>query len=302
MVDPIDNPCEFPDPEPCGVNPAFTFTRYPCDFDDPRPADTRGLPVTIDLQTPVRGEVVNRQRESILAIEAELGIQPSGTYTTVRARLDALEALLCSIWNRLQDTGSPIDIQLNGTTVLENAEIFNFSGDVSITTNNKTATIEIIGGGSDGYFPIHEAIPVTSNGQTNFALSQNATDNTLLFFLGGIKQEIGDYTVNGSTVTWSGQIILTTDVVEVLYWVPSGNSGGGSGGLANFTQEVFTASPAQTNFGLSDTPQSQLTTELFIDGINQTVGVDYILSGSTVIYGGTPALTGGEDVVVKYFY
>jgi hypothetical protein len=79
----------------CTPNPLFIYTRYPCDYDDPRPAiDTKGLPITVDLQTPVKGEVVNRQRESILAVEEELGIKPSGTYTTVRARLDALESLI----------------------------------------------------------------------------------------------------------------------------------------------------------------------------------------------------------------
>src|SRR5271157_3301101 len=117
MVNPI-NPCEIGIIAPCGVNPSFTYTRFPCDFDDPRPTDTRGLPVIVDLQTPVKAEVVNRHRESILAIENELGIQPSGVYTTVRDRLDSLESYLCGLWVALSEKSSPVNILLNGISVV----------------------------------------------------------------------------------------------------------------------------------------------------------------------------------------
>jgi|SRR5690606_19921501 len=266
MVTPINNPCDLGTPEPCGVNPAFKYTRYPCDFDDPRPTDTRGLPLIVDLQTPVKAEVANRHRESILALEAELGIQPSGSYTTVRNRLDVLENFLCTLYN---------------------------SGGIGGG-----------GGGTGGYEPVHEALTVSSNGQVNFTLSQEPTIDVLLFWIGGIKQAIGEYTLTDDQVTWTGSTVLqTTDIVEVLYFVGPGTGGGdGGGGLANFTQQVFTAVAAQTNFVVSNPPQSLETTQLYIDGISQTVGTDYSVFGSTVIYAGSPALTGGEEVVVKYFF
>lgn len=43
---------------------------------------------------PVTGAIGERLRESILAIEAELGTKPSGPYSTVRARLDTLEGIV----------------------------------------------------------------------------------------------------------------------------------------------------------------------------------------------------------------
>jgi len=49
------------------------------------------LPKLIDDVTPIDADSINRLRDTIIAIEAELGVKPSGTYTTVRARLDALE-------------------------------------------------------------------------------------------------------------------------------------------------------------------------------------------------------------------
>lgn len=190
MVSPIDNPCDLGTPEPCGVNPAFQYTRYPCDFDDPRSTDSRGLPTIVDLQTPVRAEVVNRHRESILALEIELGIQPSGAYTTVRDRLDVLENFLCTLYN---------------------------SGGIGG------------GGGIGGYEPVHEALTVSSNGQTVFTLSQVPDIGPVLLWIGGVKQAITEYTVLGNQLTWvEGTTILTTDIVEVLYFIGT-DTGGGDG-------------------------------------------------------------------------
>lgn len=301
MVTPILNPCDFEAPTPCTENPSFTYTRYPCDFDDPRTGNTRGLPLIVDLQTPVRAEVVNRQREAILAIESELGIQPSGTFATVRARLDTYDALLCSIWNTILTSGNPIDIQENGVSIVNPVISINFLGNVSVEADGTRANVTVFGG--DGYQPIHEALAVTTPGQTVFALSQSAWNNDILLFIEGIKQEIGDYTVNSNQFTWNGtQSLYTTDIIEVLYFT---RSGGGviAESMDTYTvmnQDIFTATASQTIFSLSAAPINQSSTELFIAGVSRTVGVDYTLSGSTVTYIGSPSLSGGEIVVIKY--
>jgi len=64
------------------------------------------LPPTVDNVTPVKGEVVNRLRDAIIAIESELGVLPSGTYGTVRARLDAMEALLSWLIKKVTGGGT----------------------------------------------------------------------------------------------------------------------------------------------------------------------------------------------------
>lgn len=71
------------------------YTKYPSQIDS-----SNELPLTVDNVTPIRAEVPNRLREAILAIEAELGIDPSREYATVRARIDAIEQALLEI-----DTG-----------------------------------------------------------------------------------------------------------------------------------------------------------------------------------------------------
>lgn len=50
------------------------------------------LPLLVDLVSPVRANDVNRLRNAVVAVETELGINPSGSYGSLRARLDALAA------------------------------------------------------------------------------------------------------------------------------------------------------------------------------------------------------------------
>lgn len=61
-------------------------TTYPAQIDT-----TVSLPTVVDNQTPIQGITVNRLRDAILAVEAELGVKPSATYGTVRARLDFIQ-------------------------------------------------------------------------------------------------------------------------------------------------------------------------------------------------------------------
>lgn len=118
----------------------MTYTSYPNAIDS-----TTQLPLTIDNATPVRAEVVNRQRSAIIAIESELGVQPSGTYTTVRARLDALTELIA--------TGSGLSQVLDeGVVVRNNVRSINFTGSaVTVTPSITDGRVEVsISGGAGG--------------------------------------------------------------------------------------------------------------------------------------------------------
>lgn len=50
------------------------------------------LPLVYDLVSPIRADDVNRLRNAVVAVETELGVNPSSTHGTVRTRLDALES------------------------------------------------------------------------------------------------------------------------------------------------------------------------------------------------------------------
>lgn len=68
------------------------MSKYPAQIDN----DT-SLPKVVDNLSPAKGDSVNRLRAAIIAIENELGVKPSGVYSTVRARLDALEGTVNGI-------------------------------------------------------------------------------------------------------------------------------------------------------------------------------------------------------------
>jgi hypothetical protein len=73
-------------------------SRYPVQIDT--------LPTVVDNVTPIRGSVVNDIRNAVLAVESELGIKPSATYGTVRARLDLLEKTTNGITGLNEKNGS----------------------------------------------------------------------------------------------------------------------------------------------------------------------------------------------------
>jgi hypothetical protein len=64
-------------------------TLYPSNIDNPT-----SLPIATDTVTPVAAASVNNLRATILALENTLGVDPAGIYTTVRYRLDSLEAAI----------------------------------------------------------------------------------------------------------------------------------------------------------------------------------------------------------------
>lgn len=68
------------------------MTKYPAQIDN-----IVTLPLVADNLSAVTGETVNRLRNAIIAVEAELGVKPSGVYTTVRGRLDALDQAIANL-------------------------------------------------------------------------------------------------------------------------------------------------------------------------------------------------------------
>lgn len=107
------------------------MTNYPAQIDN-----DASLPRVVDLQTPIYGDTVNRLRDTIIAIEGELGPQPAGIYSSVRFRLDHIETLITqqvvTIAGDLGGTASfPLVIGLQGRPLSSQAPTF----DQSITWN-----------------------------------------------------------------------------------------------------------------------------------------------------------------------
>lgn len=60
--------------------------KYPAQLDN-----SSNLPTVTDGYSVVAANLINAIRDAVVAIEAELGIKPSGSNTTVKARLNNLD-------------------------------------------------------------------------------------------------------------------------------------------------------------------------------------------------------------------
>jgi hypothetical protein len=73
------------------------------------------LPYVVDNVTPIGADLLNNLRDAIVAVEAELGVKPSGIYANVRSRLNALEL---NITNLIAGGGAVFGGDLLSTTPL----------------------------------------------------------------------------------------------------------------------------------------------------------------------------------------
>ncbi len=202
-------------------------TKYPLQIDG-----NSELPTTYDNITQVKGEVPNLLRGAIIAIESQLGQVPAGTFSTVRARLDALEGLLNALIANSNIQGNfAMEVRHDGTQVIKAANILDIVGGQVNVPGPGIAQIVITAGG--GGTPEQELSTVLTNGQTSFTLTNEPLDSTtVMMFVNGFKQIYGiDYTGSGQTITWlnTDYTLETTDKVEFWYLVGAGGGGGGGG-------------------------------------------------------------------------
>lgn len=175
---------------PCATKPGFVYTVYPC------AVDNSTIPIAIDEKTPVDAEIANRLREGILSTQYELGLNPSGTYTTVRARLDALEDLIASI---IGGGGAAIIVKENGTVIVPAATSIDFIGATVTSGGGGSAIITVTGGSS---------LTAPTLLQNGFAAIASGGDLT---YVGGSPGQVLAW--NGSS--WVGQAVTGTLFTEV---------------------------------------------------------------------------------------
>lgn len=214
--------------------PGKNYTEYPVHIDN-----TSSLPLAVDGVTGVKAESVNRLNEAIVAIETELGEKPSSTYGTVKARLDAIEA-------GGGGGGGSISVSEGGSVVDYAVSNIDFHGGVEVTSvSSGHVKVDVSGILAE---QVQESFAVT-NGQTVFTLSDTPLDGTaVLLFINGSKQQYSsNYTVSGTTLTWTNSFsLVVADKVEVWYIVNASMSGGGTASAAPSRIKVFRNTSTQT--------------------------------------------------------
>jgi hypothetical protein len=261
----------------------------------PAQIDTSYLPVVVDNSTTINGTILNKLRDSILSIELELGIKPSSTFGSVRARLDNIENILNNIGpsNSVKlggDLGgtnnTPIVIGIQGRSVSAAApalnQVLSWNG-VAWIPSTVTSVITV---------GKQEKIPVTVNGQTSFTLSQTPTNAaSVIMFVNGVKQTYGvEFTVVNTTVTWSGFSLVTSDSVEFWY-ITNGSS---------IQESIPVLVNGQTSFTLAATPDNGTSVMMFVNGLKQTYLTNFFVSGNLVTWLNTFTLATTD--LVEFWY
>lgn len=120
-------------------------TQYPNNIDD-----TISIPVLKDNIDEVDADKINTLRAALLAVQNEMGINPSGISTTVSNRLTGIDILINSLYGNSGVSDGYISVQSGGATVgLGHFTTLNFSGPgVSVSdSGSRRALITITGGG-----------------------------------------------------------------------------------------------------------------------------------------------------------
>lgn len=182
------------------------FSKYPNEIDT-----TTELPKATDNVTPVKAEHVNRPRDAIIQIQKELGIKPSGTYSSVSDRLDVLEA-------GSGGGGAAIEIQDDLVTVTTAAKKINFGSRLDVV-NNGDGSVTI-----DGYRPginvLNNNIAVVTsatglNFNTDFQVSSGSlvptislpTPSKIKVYRSTVDLSLSTTSIN-KTITWSATSVL----------------------------------------------------------------------------------------------
>jgi hypothetical protein len=248
-------------------------TQYPAQIDN-----NVSLPTVKDNTTPVIGSVVNRLRDAIIRIEAELGIQPASVYGTVRARLDLLENALINSYTpgSIAFYGDLRGNNISQTVVgLQNYPIANIAPtDGYVLTYVSTlgtwlplpTGAPVVGGDNAAYI---QGVPVSPTGPTaNQVLAYNA-----------------------GTFMWSPTTISTTLAGDVT----GSNSANTLSAIQGVPLEIVSLPPVQSAVLVYDTSDSKYDIrKLTLDDLGPAFEITGFSGGSTVEVGATvinPAFT-----------
>ncbi len=177
-------------------------TIYPNGIDN-----TSTLPVAVDNVTHIVADVVNQNRSAVIAIEAELGVNPSGTYATVKDRLDAIISI--------SSGDGYIRVQQAGSTV-STSNFLNFQTGATVTDVGGVATIAIVGGTGGGTLSDTLALGNTTGANnvvvTNSSIITNYNCDLALESSDGYNITVetsGNLDLTATSNTTSGNITLT---------------------------------------------------------------------------------------------
>jgi hypothetical protein len=198
------------------------------------------------------------------------------------------------------------ELSTNGSNYVSHRAAANMSSNYTVTwpasapgsntylkydgSNYVWATVS--GGGSVSYYQETPSGAVNGTNTAFTILNEPGTSDALLVYVNGLlKRKTTDYTYSSLTITFTTAPAPGSDVYAVYT------------SATNDVQEVpsGTVNGSNTAFTLAQTPASNATVTIYLDGVlqRQGAGADrYTISGSNITFGTAPA--GGQVVYAVY--
>jgi hypothetical protein len=224
---------------------------YPAQIDN-----NTSIPDVIDNVTTLNADVMNRLKVAIIRTESALGVNPASIYTTVAARLDALETAIetaggISLAGDLGGTlitplviglqGTPISATLSsnvstGYVLTWNGSMWNalpatggsFTANGDLSGSNTSQTVKgLYNNPLASTTPVQSAVPVWDTGPAQYDIRKLTLDDlgpafAIDSFSGGETVETGvtvtnpSFTVSYSSTPTSAQITNSDDIDSPL--------------------------------------------------------------------------------------
>lgn len=252
--------------------------KYPAQIDN-----TQSLPTAVDNLTPVQGSIFNKLRDAVLAVESELGVKPSSSYTTVRSRLDTLESIVGNL--------QVIELHKDLGGTLEEPKVIGIQGRPvsSVTPSagqvlawNGIAWVPTTGaGGGGGFSPPAGSFP----GQT---LVWDGTDYIPDFILADVVVPPYDQTLTSTIdIVEVNQEVIDPDFTATYELAPT---------EASITDDVFSTPTDVTSTPTSFTSPHTYSKSAYGDVVTFTLtatqgyvnkSVDYQIAWGQKVYYGT---------------
>ena len=160
---------------------------------------------------------------------------------------------------------------------------------ITLTTNDSTDTLTIASSASgSGTLTIEQQTFSGDGSDTTFTLNSTCdNENKLQVYIDGVYQSKSNFSVSGTTLTFSTAPATGTNNIEVIHLEA----------LAGTVQvDTFTGDGSDTTFDLTTTISSENNTQVYLDGVYQSKG-NYSISGTTITFSTAPANNAAIEVV-----
>jgi hypothetical protein len=147
-----------------------------------------------------------------------------------------------------------------------------------------------IGGGSSATLAVDQQTFDGDGSTVAFTLSTTCeSENNLQVYIDGVYQSKNNFSVSGTTLTFSTAPATGTNNIEVIHITSMAGS---------VEVDTFTGDGSDTTFDLSTNISAENNTQVFLDGVYQSKG-NYSISGTTITFSTAPA--NGVAIEVVHF-